>query len=321
MPDTCADKYQVTSSESTTMTRSNTRRAGILGGSVAALLLLAACGSTPASGGQQATAGTAMQAETAALSGPVTVKTPVDTVVITPAALKSNGLGEAEVSGDIDFTPDEDTPVTLTAGGKDFPVTAGGPYFFKVPGDGRDAVIKVGFKDRTQTVELATGKLDTAGVQAYSKLERSAETELKEAPVSVVGEPLLFNGFTATRGSYDFDASIGGTGFGWPADGKVWLRVSAGAVAQADQKRWEGGSVQLGELTLTGSDSVVIPARILKTEDIMGGRWKSVAVFEVPVDEAKFTLNARFDTVEANGAAESFSTGNAPMVFATAAGS
>jgi hypothetical protein len=263
-----------------------------------------------------------VQAEAAALAAPVTVNTPVDSLVITPAALKTSGMGEAEVSGDIDFRPHRDVSVTLSAGGKDFPVTAGGPYYFKVPGNGQDAMIKVGYKDRTQTVELATGKLDTAGIQAYTKLERSAEAEPVKVKVSYTGEPLIFNGFQATRAPYDFDAAVGGKGLGWPADGKVWLRVADGAAAQADRRRWEGGSVKLGQLTLTGSDGVVIPARNLHTETILGGRWKSVAVFEVPADAASFTANARYDTVEANGSAESFSTGNVPFTFETkAAGS
>jgi hypothetical protein len=37
-----------------------------------------------------------------------------------------------------------------------------------------------------------------------------------------------------------------------------------------------------------------------------------------PADDASFTLDARFDA-DANGAAESFSTGDVPLTFATTA--
>lgn len=262
------------------MTSSSTRRAGILGASLAALLLLAACGNSTAPGSGQGAG--AAQEETSAPAGPITVRVPNEALTFEGSTVKRGGYNEAEVSGSASFSPDIGNKVVLTAGGKEYPITEKGPYRFTVPGDGRDAAIKVTFKDRTQTLKLATGELDTAGIELYDLWDIAVANLTKRGAGRTHTPPLEVHEAEATTAVYDEKN-------GWAPAGKKWLTVKL--FIESEDRTVD--TATLRNVTLTGPGLEGISALNVHNVEVRG-YWATDATFEVPVGTAAITVGATY---------------------------
>jgi hypothetical protein len=209
-----------------TMTRSTTRQAGIIGGSLALLIMLAACGGTGAS---SPVAGTASQ---------------------TPASTTASAA-----------------PAT--------PVAVADPLH--------------SIEDRAETPLVKPRKL--------AAMESSFEIS------TVQGK----------RKAVDQGQSQGDPVLGAAAAGKVWMRLDF--IAGASGTMGQRATADLTAVTLKGSDGTELPAKYTRTITNGPESWRSWAMYEVPADQANFTVDATYTTTTKAGATEIFSLGAQPLAF------
>jgi hypothetical protein len=118
---------------------------------------------------------------------------------------------------------------------------------------------------------------------------------------------------TGIRKHSDDWGTVGDPVYGAAADGKVWLRLEFGAVANGSGPERAGGA-DVSKVTLKDSDGTEYTARYVKTHTD-GNIWQSRALYEVPADEADFTVDTGYKVFTKSGETKVVTLGAQRLTF------
>lgn len=154
----------------------------------------------------------------------------------------------------------------------------------------------------------------TAAADPLRNLEARAQTPaVKPRKLGAMESSFEISSVQAKRKAVDEGQSPGDPVYGAAAEGKVWMRLDfiAGAAGSMGHR----ASAELTAVTLKDAAGAELAAKYTRTIPNGPESWKSWAMFEVPADQADFTVDVAYTTTTKAGAAENFSLGAQPLVF------
>lgn len=170
----------------------------------------------------------------------------------------------------------------------------------------------------SDTAAAAPTPATAAAADPLGNLEARAETPaVKARKLSATEASFEISTVQAKRKAVDEGQSAGDPVYGAAADGKVWMRLDF--IAGATGSMGHRASANLAAVTLKGADGAELPAKYTRTIPNGPESWRSWAMYEVPSDQADFTVDVAYTTTTTAGATENFNLGAQPLVFKTKA--